>query len=195
MVHVRIIWCAWVSHGKNRETAHAQSERRMEQSPQTIHRTNMCALEPVLKVSKHKTMTYQSTHQCSPFPGWKCAKLPGGQKIYSSHVSIDIWGRWWKCNFTLALRHLNHSIFRTRRTEMDPTERFLFQVTPGRSTHTRTRGLCSNRKPTSESMTNIFLLPLPIPFHYPYIMNIYLYHTMLNQFFALSMCKTTKPKM
>lgn len=69
------------------------------------------------------------------------------QRIYSSHVPIDIWLRWWKCNFMLALRHLKS--FRTTRRQ------FLLK-----------RFNAPNRKLTKESMKNIFCLAIANRFRF-----------------------------
>lgn len=81
---------------------------------------------------------------------WPHEITSGQQTIYSSHVSIDIWGRWWKCNFTLALLHFNHSILRTRRTKIDHHERFRLTITP------TPHHFDANQNIRQVSMTNIF---------------------------------------
>lgn len=79
----------------------------------------MCIRKLVQKVSKQRYMRHTNLSR-------KCQITQGQEKhfSYSSHVTIDIWVRWWKCDFTLALRSLQIIQFweHVAHTEIDPVE-------------------------------------------------------------------------
>lgn len=82
---------AWASHENNGQTIYiSYSHVKSFETLETFQHDDIpIAILSLLLLPEKNTKNYMSI----------------GPEIYSSHVSIDIWGRWWKCNFTLALRH------------------------------------------------------------------------------------------